>query len=1189
MHSSSAVDRTRLLRLWTLPLVLASACGLLVYIYHDEKAFLTDIRWPDAVSVGFTELRLGAQPNNDRLRAELIEQFLRLGDVRRAQEQVPLLRDQTRGRAPFYKVEIAILAAQDSLGGAVPEAVGGLVRRLHQLDRQGLPTPLLVRLALHARVLGAPDLAAQVYLDLAGREPSRRVHWLGEAAQSYLAGNRPERAAELFLALAEGRGANERHRQHLEQAFSALLAASRGEQAVVLLQRHLAALRNTPADLAWLERGVSAAMGNQRFDLASDFIRRWQALNPRNVRAQRLGFRLRLASGDTAGAWELGQALLQQQPADPELLEQMARLGEWAGHPLRALEYRVGLLQQEEDAQQREHVWRLAAQSFDFDRAVPLLARIGDQRRLSDTELDALIYSHESRGTPDQEEQWLRSYLGQHPEHRLAWRRLQQNLEHTQQFEAEAQVWAAMARHYALSPAERVGWAETRRKLLDNPGAWQVLDSVERSGIQNPDYWRLRAELAWALEREPEAVEAYERLQVMDERLYPGDEEHLIALYSRRDPQKALALQADGWRRTGDMHRLVGALQTAESLSDWAQLQRLLEESEGNSLAVRTPYVWVAKAVMAVHRRQPEAAEDYYRQGLVSFPGDSQFRERLLWFYIDRGRRRELEPLLLRWHAEAIGDSRLWLPYASANQLLGRHAEALIWYRRYLQVNPHDWLVEAAYADALDAGGSPELSQGLRQRLLGELDTGEARLSPERYSTYLRLLASSYSTPHARRQGERWQDGSSRLLPLWLERFLVQLETDHQEGLSQEWLAWGRERGLDIGHYDELQEALRNDNRSTLQRLLAGDELDSARRVDVLRQLSHTGPALAAGLELMDETQPPQSQQQLLQQTFDLQQESPQGLQLGWFRRDYGTVELSGPRLAGGIRLGNNWHANLRFENLNYSASSLKESRIGDERNALLSLRRDLPDGYFSLTQDSSWRVDKNRYGLSVSRSWLLSALDEVKVDLDWHRETEETGLLRALGRRDALRLAGQHGFGARNRITWLVGHRRYSTRQGDKLGRGEIASLELNHTLLFAGPTWEVRSGIEYQNNRLANDLPGDLLESMGGSLRRKNARPGDILQDSYGQVYVGSTWRRGLPGAMNRGQPRFTWLLDVMAGWQWTEKEINYGFNTGIGMTVFGGDEMAFTAGYLSAPQGSRSQAGGIIGITYSSRFGR
>ena len=53
-------------------------------------------------------------------------------------------------------------------------------------------------------------------------------------------------------------------------------------------------------------------------------------------------------------------------------------------------------------------------------------------------------------------------------------------------------------------------------------------------------------------------------------------------------------------------------------------------------------------------------------------------------------------------------------------------------------------------------------------------------------------------------------------------------------------------------------------------------------------------------------------------------------------------------------------------------------------------------------------------------------------------------------------------------------------------------------------------------------------------------------------------------------------------LAGWQWTEKEFNYGIDLGIGMELLGDDELAFTFGYQSAPQGGGGDAGGTLGVT-------
>ncbi|MCR3806503.1 tetratricopeptide repeat protein, partial [Pseudomonas aeruginosa] len=349
--------------------------------------------------------------------------------------------------------------------------------------------------------------------------------------------------------------------------------------------------------------------------------------------------------------------------------------------------------------------WRLSLQMFDFDSAIELLAPIGAQRQMTDEELDALVYSHETRGTPEEGEAWLRGYVQRYPKQRLAWQRLQQILEHTQQLQEETGVWARMARHFPLSVKERMQWAETHWNLFDPRQAWKVLSGVDTRAIREPEFWRLRAALAWALEQDDDARAAYERMLALDIRLNSSDEDQLIALYRDSNPKQALQVLIGSWQRSRDPRRLASALQLAENLHDWPALKSLLAEAEGLPEAQGSPYYWVARARLAEQEGHGDVAERLYREALVRFPGENLVRERLLWFYIDRGRRDSLAPLLAQWHGLALRDSTLWLPFASASLLLERNDQALAWFRLYLKSNPSDWLVQAAYADALDASG----------------------------------------------------------------------------------------------------------------------------------------------------------------------------------------------------------------------------------------------------------------------------------------------------------------------------------------------------------------------------------------------------------------------------------------------------------------------------------------------------
>tara|TARA_R110000868_G_scaffold74298_1_gene214809 strand:- start:8088 stop:11705 length:3618 start_codon:yes stop_codon:yes gene_type:complete len=1205
MLNSPAVKTRRLLSPWALLLVALLIGGLLVLVYKGEDVFLPDGKQPDAVSINYSELLLEAHPQDQALRLTLIEQLIALGDYPRARSHMLMLDREEVETLGFYQAELDTLQALADPAGIEPSRKRQLIELFTAVERSPLSDAQRLRIAKYALALGAPGLAAPIYEQMAERDPDRHAEWLAEAAKWYQASGEAEHAAGLYLQLMESAVTAKERKTYLEQAFYSFLSADRSERAAELLSLHMSDLAET--DTVLLDAAVRASVGSHRFDLAALFVQRWRTLLPQDPEALAVEMRLHLAAGDLERAWATGQLMLQSRPDDLELLTQMAQLAEWTARPQDALRYWVSALQLKEDSTIREHSWRLAAQLFDFDQAIPLLAQLAQQRRLSDEELDALVYSHQSRGTPEQGETWLRNYLRFYPEQKIAWVRLQQILEHTLQYDQESRVWAEMDKRFGLTIAQRVSWAEVDWKRFDVPAAWATLNAIEPDQVEADAYWRLRGDLAWELERDDDVRIAYERLLALGVALGSNAEERLILIYTKQAPEKALALLIESWQRSADQQRLSSALNLAEQLGEWQQLQALVDQASRLPNGARVSSVLSARGVLASRAGRIAEAERLYRMGLSLYPRQSVFRQRLLWLFIDQDRKDELPVLLEQWQSLAADDGGLWLPFASANMLLNRTRPALAWFSVYLKTNPRDWLVQSAYADALDSAGYADRAMRLRAFLVAQIKPVQLVGNPERYSMYLRLLASTQSLRSANRQALSWQDGSLPMLQVWFTQFLDQLDANNQSALKDHWIAWARSQGLTVSRYEQLQEALRNQNRNQLERLLAAGGLDPAQRVETLMRLARSGAALGEGLANLSDEQASVVRQQLLRQTVELHERTPQGVQLGWQQRDFGGLELSGSTLQVARHLGNDWYADLNLSQGQYDADSLDSRVLGTESNVKLMLQREQRDGAYALTLDGSLRDDEDRLGFGVSRSWQVSSRDELQIELDWHRETDQGGLLRALGMRDSLRLGGRHSLSARDQLNWSLGHQRFATRQGDAVGNGEELNVELTHALFFEGPTWLLRSGMSYQKNRVVDQLNPDLLttrvltinagtddedtntEPAEGPLNIEGAVGSDLLQDRFGQLYIGSTWRRGFPGALNRGRAQYTWLIDVLAGWQWTEQQFNYAINTGVGMEVLGDDELAFTFGFQSAPQNTGGEPGGTFGVTYSARFGR
>ncbi|WP_285430721.1 tetratricopeptide repeat protein [Pseudomonas sp. fls2-241-R2A-110] len=1190
--NSSVTKSSRLLNPWALAVVAVAVGGLLWLTFQREEVFQPDGREPDAVSANYAELLLAAHPDDERLRLQLVDLLIRLGDYAKARQHLESWPKPAPELQAYYRLELDALEAAKAND---PVAQKALVERLQSFDHRMLALPQLQSLAKLALTLQAPAFAASVYEEIADRDPAQRTDSLKSAAQWYLAGEQPGRAADIYLLLKQDSQAPSERREYAQLAFNSLLAAGRGDQAARVLAEELDQLKDPQTDSAWLEQGVDVAVGSKRFDLAQRFLDQWRVLQPDNPQILRKEFSMRLALGDLPGAWESGQKLVAEHPDDLALLEQMAHLGEWRGDTPAALAYWIRLLKLHEDPQTREHAWRLASQQYDFDQSIPLLAQIMDQRALTDVELDALIYGHESRGTPAQAETWLHAYLRKYPAHRLAWTRLLQNLESTGQFAAKVEVYKNYSKRFALTTTERVDWANTDLKLFDNQAAWEVLQ-VDNSKIADESYWRLRAALAWDLELDNELQDSLERLLAIKGSLNSGDESQLITRYRTSDPKRALTMMVGSWNRAHDPLRLVEALQQAQEMQDWPQVVALLKDAEQYPEANEQAQVLAVRGALAVQQGNVDEAQRLYLSGLSRFPDENLFRERLMWLYIDQGNTTALKPLLTEWKPQARQDRILWLPFASASQMLGRDTEALAWYRMYLKTAPQDWLVRAAYADALENAGYQDAAQRLRLKLLRSPEGENIQPSSQRYAIWLRLMASSYSPGKAQQEVAKWKDGSPAMLQLWFERLLARLDATNQESQKDQWLEWARSQGLKVQRYEEIQQALRSRNKAQVETLLASSDLNPAQRAQALSRLGRFDEALDLSQSALGDDQPAAVRDQLRRQAVELQELTPQGAQLSWHQQDFGGLDYSAPGLQIAHNLGAQWYADLELENGTYNSNQLIETRMGDEHNAALTLQRSVEDGSYKLFADTSQRKDDDRNGLGLSRTWQLSASDQVETGLDWHRKSEDSGLMRAFGQHDSVWVGGRHGLSARDQISWEVAQKSFSTRAGDSLGNGQELKMEYNHTLEFAGPNWTVRSGIDYQHNNVKDRTLDYLSSANGGPVKSVDnsddptvVTADDLLQSRYGQLYVGSSWRRGLPGALVRTRPQYTWLVDVTAGWQWLDQTFNYGINTGLGVEVLGGDELALTVGYQSAPQGGNGQAGGTLGVSYGVRFGR
>ena len=738
MPNLSANNKKRLVTPAAALVALAAVVALLFVLHSSDQVFAPDTDHPDEISATYSELLLKKSPSNDKLRLSLIDLYLGLARFEKAQHHLPLLQSVDADLKKYYQFKVD---AQTALGLSLDTQYMPLRQRLNELKFDVLNTKQQEGLADLALKLDAAPVAALVYESLANtHEAQEQLNYLSLAAQWYFASNQHYKAAELHAVLAENSTGSLRI-DYQRLVVADYLAANAPAAAVIYLKT----LIEQPDQMLsneQLAEAVTTALLAADLRQAAAFNRVLIAQDPENLEARLNDVKLSIAAGDIKHAWELRHWLLEHQPDDVDAYLQMASLGEWNHAFAEALDLWIKALELKYDAKRFEHAWRLSIQLFDFERSIALLKSASEQVPLTDLELQAFFYSQESRGTPEQSEQWLRDYIAKYPQHRLGWTYLLVSLENREQYTQESELWSAMAKRFELEPKELIRWAESYLYDSNLEAAWQVLNQSNDAKITDPGYWHLKASTAWVLEDDEQLLLVYQHMEDINITLYRFEVDQLIGLLRTKNPEKVFALISQRWKKERQEQDLMTAVYLAIELNKWGFLQDLVDTNLANSQMAQSVPILFAQASIAERNLQYSVAESVFLQAIELYPLENIFRERLLWLYVSTGQRELLKPLLVQWQVLADNSSTLWLAFAAANQMLNQTNAAIAWYQRYINLNPSDWLVQAAFADALDSAEYFDAALVLRRSLLNTPLLNGA--SEAGYRTWLNLLAANY-------------------------------------------------------------------------------------------------------------------------------------------------------------------------------------------------------------------------------------------------------------------------------------------------------------------------------------------------------------------------------------------------------------------------------------------------------------
>lgn len=666
----------------------------------------------DALAVAYLRVLVRNRPADGALRLRLSREELAIGSFGDADRALAPLLDQ--GASPsrealWLSVEIALGAWR-----AAPSTPADRV--LARLDRVlGTDASLddLSRAAGVARELRRPDVAGRAGDRAASLDAPRCARWLTQAARDFLAAGDPRSAAASSARAYGCSGSGEEARALGLAALQAQLGAEQGAQALRLTE---ALLERFPADREILEIAEQIALAQGDPARARRFAASLCSLGAADPGRLRRLLDLHLAVGDLDGAAQAANQLACSAPADLDARLTAARVAEWAGHLVLALDHWRWLARHGHAALGTEGALRLARAIPDHAAVAEMLVLTSRRRALSPASLRELAQALDRTGPPGAALAALADHAARHPESRTAWEALAGLQEERGAMAAALDARAEIARRFGPSvesslEVARLQWAVGRPdRALAELERWS--DSADPAAA---GYWELLGELAWSQESDVLAARAYRALW-NGGRISSLGAERLILLQREAGRQDdVIRLGREGWARFGEPRLLLLAMDEATRGHRWDDLLELEAAAAGAESAFsRLPAYWMLRARLDEQGGRTADAVEAHLRALDADPGSAATRSSLIWLLVRTGDRAALARWLPLWRVDAEEDPALWRPYAAGLDLLGRHQEALAFYAREARADPDDAGAQARYRRAVAAAAAA--SQGSAPR-----------------------------------------------------------------------------------------------------------------------------------------------------------------------------------------------------------------------------------------------------------------------------------------------------------------------------------------------------------------------------------------------------------------------------------------------------------------------------------------
>ena len=1155
-------DDERLLNPLSVTVMVVALGALLVLLFPSDQMeeHLAQFEVADEISAKYLQVWLRVEPYDSSARLLLVRHLRALGHTHQALAELqPLLKQKGPLGAQARQLSVHLrLVKWQALAVDEPERealTGELIASIRGLSKEELAPEERVELAVACLWMERPELAANIYAQLALEQPARSFdRWL-EAGRWYLASGRPDKAAKAFDSAARSTSSA------VEAPRAAVLALDASRASNDALERarvYAAAFANQPTVL---DRAVSIALAANNPRLASIWMEARARLDPEDQSVLRRKLEVELAAGHLQDAFSTSLELVRLEPKNNAYRLRLAEISEWVGQPQQALTQWTWLATHSPSTHAQDKALSLAKALWDWDAIVLLTDSRSRRTGLSIPELLLANRALEELAEPDRAESLTQTYLERRPGDKEAWEYLVSLRRRKRDLEGALQTQEAIDARFGKQTKSLVVQAQILRQLRRPDQALARLRDHSRTADPNEaDFWALLGDLAWMGRDYATAEQAYLwgwKAGVLDE----VSTERLIEVSMRTGPpSRWLPIAEKAWEKFQKPTVLLRAMDALARTEQWDRLAFFIGQIRANESAFSGHELyWLARARLAAHQQRYAEAFQAFRHALSIQPGSEVARSERLALALEHGSRSELASAADPYGLKLTDDPGELALYADSLSRLDRRSEALWWFRRAAMANDALPGARLAYATQLEQSGYLETANRVRgdsrRRLHSTVSVPRLDLSSAQARQSLRL----YAELVYRREG---------VAPAmrWLQPLLAVSDPEARELV----INWQVERGnipmaRSFGHaklhpWTRLALAMATHQSAEIRRITTeeGDSLSSMDKVAALRRLNEPDRALRLTRSSLAGARGADAEA-LNVQLQDLSRELPSSAKVTSTLHQLGPLRLLGVA-ADYDQPTSSTHAfgfTAQFAQLTLRGSegSLKND-AGEAQFALRSHWRTTA-GDSLLIAGGNLRDNQWLWTGKASHSQTLFTPSLEATALGAFNETaDESGVLRMQSTRHEIQAGLNFNLTSRELIQTSLGYRHYQGRSGGRLADGLLLRLDLVERLFLSHPDLRIRLDGSIAANRPSSTLPSDFLAYVP-----PGTPPSALVPASLNTVGVGLSWAWG--PAQSRGLIQaLRYEIDTWCGWIGPPGRVGYSFKASAGLPVLRMGEINISA---------------------------